>query len=192
MVRRFYRTRRRIRVLTEQPLDHVFAVERLCRRQSGRHALARRGWTRRQPFEEALGQRAALRRELAGGGANVRAELPHGVARESDLLDLVQRLLVVIEQRRRRRPGPCASRPPCADAESQRTPSGRPRAADTAIIDDVSKTDRSCRAAVCFMLRPDVGDGLAGRQAAPAAALVRLREWPATPRAARPRRAAAY
>src|SRR5258705_4533921 len=33
-----------------------------------------------------------------------------------------------------------------ADAESQRTPSGSDRAAATAIIDEVSKTDLSCRA----------------------------------------------
>src|SRR5262245_222199 len=35
--------------------------------------------------------------------------------------------------------------PTRADAESQRAPSGRVRAAAIAIIDDVSNTDRSCR-----------------------------------------------
>ena len=36
--------------------------------------------------------------------------------------------------------------PTRAEAESHRTPSGRARAADTAIIDEVSKTELSCRA----------------------------------------------
>ena len=55
--------------------------------------------------------------------------------------------------------------PTMAEADSQRTPSGSPRTAATAIIDEVSKIDRSCARGRVLQPRPDLGDRLARRQA---------------------------
>ena len=54
--------------------------------------------------------------------------------------------------------------PTRADAESQRTLPGRARVADSAITDDVSKTDRSCRADSALSSRPHVADRVPGRK----------------------------
>ena len=91
----------------------------------------------------ALGERAPLRRELRPPRRH-RAELPARVCQVPDLLDFAQRLLVVSSSAAAKM-GRCASRRRVRTPRAT-TPSGTARTAETAITDDVSKTDVSCRA----------------------------------------------
>jgi hypothetical protein len=54
-----------------------------------------------QLLDDALGDGAALRRELIHAGTQVWAQLPAGVSHISDLAYLAQRVSVMIEQRGR-------------------------------------------------------------------------------------------
>ena len=121
-------------------------VERGCQRGPVRLAcfLPRRASNRRCVSVCRFGE------NWLNGRANIRVKLSAGICHIADLLDLGQRLTVVIENRRRQELAGMRRADACGHGQPSPALSGNARTAETAITEDVSKIDGPCRADSCF------------------------------------------